>query len=122
MAELDDKLAEAHLLHSQMRDSARRSHDDAGREIVRMRARFAALIVELMQCMKTDARLVANPDKLAAFSSLLSDMRQVHYAHQTRWRGPEIQANPEEYRKSSEALIRNQDEFYAKAMTLLSAA
>jgi hypothetical protein len=120
MAELDIKLAEAEHLHRTMCESARRPEDDGGRDIVRLRARFAAVVVDILDAMKRDLRLSANPDRSAEFFNLLSEMRQKHLAHQSAWRGAAMASDPMGYRRASEDLIRNQDQFYVLARALLA--
>ena len=122
MAELDDKLNEAQLLHNEMRHVAERGGNEAAREVIRLRARFTALLVEILVVMKSDPRLLADEDKRQEFSTLFGNMRQNLNAYQSRWRSSAIDADKEGYRKASEAMIRSQDEFYADARALLGKA
>jgi hypothetical protein len=120
MAELDRILTETETTHHQMHETLRRDSDQAVREIIRLRTRFATLVAELMAAMKTDPRLAANHDLAHEFEERFFVIRKRLAEHQARWRSAAIEEDPKGYRSSVEDLARVQDGFYGWAKNSLA--
>lgn len=120
MAELDRILAETESTHRQMHETLRRNSDQAIREIIRLRTRFATLVAELMAAMKTDPRLATNHDLSHEFEERFFLIRKRLAEHQARWRSAAIEEDPAGYRQSVEDLARVQDGFYSWARNSLA--
>ena len=60
MGNLDASLGEAERLYRQMRSLADRGDVDGKNEIVRLRSRYAMLMLEILQAMKGEAKLAGD--------------------------------------------------------------
>lgn len=120
MAELDRILGEAQETHRLMQEAVNASGERAVRDIVRLRTRFATLVAEMMGAIKTDSRLTAKPELAREFEGRFFEMRQALAQHQAKWRSANIDADPAGYRKSTDELGREQDEFYTWARDALA--
>jgi hypothetical protein len=120
MAELDRILGEAQDTHRQMQEAARSTGDRAVRDIVRLRTRFATLVAEMMGSIKADSRLQARPELAHDFEARFFEMRQALAAHQAKWRSTNIDDDTAGYRRATDELGRQQDEFYTWARNVLA--
>ena len=120
MAELDRILGEAQETHRLMQEAVKSSGERAVRDIVRLRTRFATLVAEMMGAIKADSRLQAKPDLAREFEGKFFEMRQALAAHQGKWRSNNIDEDPAGYRRATDELGHQQDEFYTWARNTLA--
>ena len=120
MAELDRILGEAHDTRELMRDAIRTSGDRVARDIVGLRTRLTGLIGEMMDAMKADSRLQANPEIAREFEARFFEMRQTQAQHHARWRSANIAQDPAGHHHETEDMGRKHDEFYDWAKSRLS--
>ena len=120
MAELDRILGEAQDTRQLMRDTIRTSGDRVARDIVSLRTRLTGLIAEMMDAIKADSRLQADPETAREFEARFFEMRQTQAQHHAKWRSPNIQQDPTSHRRETEEMGRKHDEFYDWAKNTLS--
>ena len=120
MAELDRILAEAQETHLQMQQAAKSSADRAVRDIVRLRTRFATLVAEMMGSIRAAIRLQSRSDSGREFEEKFFEMRQALAQHQAKGRSANIDEDPAGYRRSTDELVRKQDDFYNWAKNTLA--
>ena len=120
MAERDRILGEAQETHRLMQDAVRASGERTVRDIVRLRTRFATLVAEMTGSIKADSRLQSKPELAREFEGKFFEMRQALAAHQAKWRSVNIDENPTGYRRATDELGREQDDFYSWAKSTLA--
>ena len=112
MGNLDASLGEAERLYRQMRSLADRGDVDGKNEIVRLRSRYAMLILEILQAMKGDAKLAGDPSLKSEFERRFFEMRSKLAEHQAKWRLQAIEADTTGYMRSAQGLNSIQNDFY----------
>ncbi|MXO61234.1 hypothetical protein GRI89_16945 [Altererythrobacter salegens] len=112
MGKLDSTLADAETMYRKMRSLADAGGTDSKNEIVKLRSRYAMLMLEILQDMKTDARLQADTALRDAFSERFFALRQALADHQAKWRLQAIEDDIQGYLKSAQGLNSVQDDFY----------
>lgn len=112
MGKLDSTLAEAETLYRKMRALAEAGDADGKNEIVRLRSRYAMMMLEILQAMKTDERLQADPELKEEFGQRFFALRQKLADHQAKWRLQSIEDDTQGYMRSAQGLNSEQDDFY----------
>ncbi|WP_305097978.1 hypothetical protein [Croceibacterium aestuarii] len=112
MGKLDSTLAEAETMYRKMRALAEAGDADGKNEIVRLRSRYAMLMLEILQDVKTDERLQTDPALRDDFSARFFALRQALADHQAKWRLQSIDDDVEGYMRSAQGLNSVQDDFY----------
>lgn len=120
MAELDRILNEADDTRRQMVNALRTSNGEVARDIVRLRTRLTALIGEMMSSTKGDSRLQATPEIAREFEARFFEMRRTQAQHHGKWRSANIDQDPANYRRETEAMGREHDDFYNWAKSTLA--
>jgi hypothetical protein len=93
--------------------SLAQSGDPEGKNrIVKLRSRYAMLMLEILQAMKADERLQADPELKAEFETRFFAMRSTLAEHQAKWRLQAIEDDTQGYMKSAAGLNSVQDDFY----------
>ena len=112
MGKLDTTLGEAERMYREMNALAQKG-DAAGKgEIIKLRSRYAMLMLDILHAMKEDPRLQGNPDLKAEFERRFFEMRQKLGDHQARWRLQSIEDDTAGYMKSAAGLNTVQEDFY----------
>lgn len=112
MGKLDTTLAEAEGLYREMRRLAESGEVEGKNKIVQLRSRYAMLMLEILQVMKEDDRLGADPELKADFEQRFFAMRSTLAEHQASWRLQAIEEDAQGYMKSASGLNTVQDDFY----------
>jgi hypothetical protein len=112
MSKLDTTLGEAESLYRDMRRLAESGDPEGKNQIVKLRSRYAMLMLEILQVMKADERLSANPELKAEFEKRFFEMRSTLAEHQAKWRLQAIENDIPAYMKSAGGLNSVQDDFY----------
>ena len=112
MAELDSCLTEAERVFRQMQSLAASGDEDGKREVVRLRSRYAMLMLDLRQARKGDTRLQSNPALAQEFDRRIGQVGKLLAEHQSKWRVDAIEGDPAGYLESARKLSSAQDEFY----------
>ena len=112
MATLDTTLGEAERLYREMRALAQSGDPEGKNQIVKLRSRYAMMMLEILQAMKSDERLLGDPELRAEFEKRFFAMRSTLGEHQAKWRLQSIESDPQGYMKSAAGLNSVQDDFY----------
>ena len=112
MGKLDTTLSEAERMYREMQALAQRGDLDGKNAIIKLRSRYALLMLELLQAMKDDPKLLGNPELKAEFERRFFEMRQKLADHQAKWRLQSIEEDTSGYMKSAAGLNTIQDDFY----------
>ena len=112
MSKLHDVLGEAERMFRQMKALADSGDADGKNEIIKLRSRYAMLMLEILQAMKEDPKLLGNPELKAEFERRFFEMRQKLGDHQATWRLQKIEDDPSGYMKSAAGLNTMQEDFY----------
>jgi hypothetical protein len=112
MGKLDQTVGEAERMYREMRALAQSGDIEAKRQIVKLRSRYAMLMLEILQVMKADERLQNDPELKGEFERRFFAMRSQLAEHQVKWRLQTIEDDTQEYIKSAEGLNGVQDDFY----------
>ena len=120
MGTLDKTVSEAEGLYREMRSLAQAGDADGKNHIVRLRSRYAMLMLEILQAIKGDERLQGDPELKAEFETRFFAMRSTLAEHQAKWRLQAIESDPQGYMKSAAGLNTVQEEFYRWAGTSFS--
>lgn len=117
MERLAAALAEAESIYRTMRDLGEEGDQASKDELIRQRSLYAMQMLEIIQALKTDPKLVGDPKLAAEFQRRFFSMRRMLGEHQAKWRLSAIAADREGYLASANALSREQDGFYHWANT-----
>jgi hypothetical protein len=112
MGKLDNTLASAEQMYRQMRALADAGDPEGKSEIVRLRSRYAMLMLEILQDMKGDERLLDDTALRDEFSRRFFALRQTLADHQAKWRLQAIEEDTSGYLRSAKGLNSVQDDFY----------
>jgi hypothetical protein len=112
MGTLDQTVSEAERLYREMRALAQAGDAEGKSKIVKLRSRYAMLMLEILQAMKADERLQGNPALKAEFEERFFAMRSALAEHQAKWRLQSIEEDTQGYMKSAAGLNTVQDDFY----------
>lgn len=112
MGKLHNSVVDAESLYRNMRSIAENGNEDEKKEIVRLRSRYATAMLDILQAMKSDEKLEADPQLRTDFEKRFFEMRQVLAAHQAKWRLQAIEDDPHGYMRSAAGLNKVQDDFY----------
>ena len=112
MGTLDTTLGEAERLYREMQALAQGGDPEAKSQVVKLRSRYAMLMLEILQAMKADERLQGNPELKAEFETRFFAMRSKLAEHQAKWRLQAIEDDTQGYMKSAAGLNSVQDDFY----------
>lgn len=112
MGKLDTTLGEAERLYREMRALAQSGDAEGKNQIVKLRSRYAMLMLEILQTMKADERLQNDPELKAEFERRFFAMRSKLGEHQAKWRLQAIEDDTQGYMKSAAGLNSVQDDFY----------
>lgn len=121
MGKLDTTLSEAERMFREMQSLAQRGDIEGKNAIIKLRSRYAMLMLEVLQSMKADPRLQGDPELKAEFERRFFEMRQKLADHQAHWRLQTIEEDPSGYMKSAAGLNTIQDDFYRWVGTNFSA-
>ena len=122
MARLDTLLDEAEATHSEMQLALRNKDEKSLRNIIGLRTKFAGHMSEMVGAVKTDSRLLANPELAQEFEERFLEVRQKLAQHQAKYRMASMEENEAEYRQSVAAVSRLQNDFYSWAKGALARA
>ena len=86
MGKLDTTVGEAERLYREMRALAESGDAEGKNRIVKLRSRYAMLMLEILQTMKGDERLQGDPELKAEFETRFFAMRSALAEHQAKWR------------------------------------
>src|SRR3990172_3223242 len=100
MARLDTLLDEAEATHSEMQLALRNKDEKSLRNIIGLRTKFAGHMSEMVGAVKTDSRLLANPELAQEFEERFLEVRQKLAQHQAKYRMASMEENEAEYRQS----------------------
>ena len=112
MGKLDTTLSDAERLYREMQSLAKSGDPDGKSQIVKLRSRYAMMMLEILQAMKTDDRLQNDPALKTEFETRFFAMRSKLGEHQAKWRLQAIEEDPQGYMKSAAGLNSVQDDFY----------
>ncbi|MGV3556299.1 MAG: hypothetical protein ACO1OD_13700 [Croceibacterium sp.] len=112
MGKLDTTLSQAEKMYREMQSLAQRGDLDGKNAIIKLRSRYAMLMLEILQAMKEDPKLQGNPDLKADFEQRFFAMRQKLADHQATWRLQAIEEDTSGYMKSAAGLNTIQEDFY----------
>ena len=112
MGKLDTSLGEAERLFRQMKGLADSGGADGKNEIVRLRSRYAMLMLDILQAMKDDAKLTGDPALREEFERRFLEMRGALGQHQAKWRLQSIEDDTAGYLRSAASLNTVQNDFY----------
>jgi len=112
MGKLDTSLGEAERLFRQMKTLAEGGDTDAKNEIVKLRSRYAMLMLEILQAMKDDTRLAGDAQLRSEFERRFFEMRSKLAEHQAKWRLQAIEDDTAGYMRSAAGLNTIQNDFY----------
>lgn len=112
MGKLDTTLSQAERMYREMQSLAQSGDTDGKSAIIKLRSRYAMLMLEILQAMKEDPKLDANPELKAEFERRFFEMRQKLGDHQAKWRLQAIEDDPSGYMKSAAGLNTMQEDFY----------
>ena len=112
MGKLDTTLSQAERMYREMQSLAQSGDTDGKSALIKLRSRYAMLMLESLQAMKEDAKLDANPELKAEFERRFFEMRQKLGDHQAKWRLQAIEDDPSGYMKSAAGLNTMQEDFY----------
>jgi hypothetical protein len=112
MAKLDSSLAEAEQVYRQMRELADSGDTEGKKRLVQLRSRYAMLMLDILQALKVDDRMLSDHELAREFDSRFFDMRQTLANHQAKWRLQSIEDDTAGYMASAAGLNRAQDDFY----------
>ena len=123
MASLDAALTEMDKILNEVQSSARlNSLSERAKLVVEVRTRILAQIAQLSECLRTDARLQADPAAAKAFAEKLADLRRTLAALQAKWRAAEIVEKFESYAVESTPVAKACMDFVQWARTYRKAA
>jgi hypothetical protein len=112
MGKLDTTLSQAEKMYREMQSLAQRGDLDGKNAIIKLRSRYAMLMLEILQAMKEDPKLQGNPELKADFEQRFFAMRQKLADHQATWRLQAIEEDTTGYMKSAAGLNTIQEDFY----------
>ena len=112
MGTLDNTIGEAERLYREMRALAQAGDTEGKNQIVKLRSRYAMLMLEILQAMKGDERLQRDPALKAEFETRFFAMRSALAEHQAKWRLQAIESDTQGYLQSAAGLNTVQDDFY----------
>ena len=112
MSKLDTTLADAERMYREMQSLAQSGDADGKSAIIKLRSRYAMLMLEILQAMKEDQKLLGNAELKAEFERRFFEMRQKLGDHQATWRLQKIEDDPSGYMKSAAGLNTMQEDFY----------
>ena len=112
MADLYECLAEAESVFRRMQELATEGSEDGKREVVRLRSRYAMLMLDIRQARKSDTGLQGRPGLALEFDQRLARVGRALAEHQSKWRIDAIQSDPSGYMASAASLNDVQDQFY----------
>ena len=112
MGTLDTTLGEAERLYREMQSLAQSGDPEGKNRIVKLRSRYAMLMLEILQAMKADERLQGDGELKAEFETRFFAMRSTLAEHQAKWRLQAIEDDTQGYMKSAAGLNSVQDDFY----------
>jgi len=112
MGKLDTTLADAERMYREMQSLAQRGDIEGKNAIIKLRSRYAMLMLEILQAMKVDPKLLENPELKTEFEQRFFAMRQKLADHQAKWRLQVIEEDPSGYMKSAAGLNTIQEDFY----------
>ena len=112
MGKLDTTLSQAEKMYREMQSLAQRGDLDGKNAIIKLRSRYAMLMLEILQAMKEDPKLQGNPGLKADFEQRFFAMRQKLADHQATWRLQAIEEDTSGYMKSAAGLNTIQEDFY----------
>ena len=94
MHKLDTTLSEAQEMYRKMKQLADTASADGKSEVVKLRSRYAMKMLEILQTMKADERLQADPALRTEFEQRFFKVRQTLAEHQGKWRLQAIEERP----------------------------
>jgi hypothetical protein len=112
MGKLDTTLSEAERMFREMQSLAQRGDIEGKNAIIKLRSRYAMLLLEILQSTREDPKLQGDPELKAEFERRFFAMRQKLADHQAHWRLQTIEQDPSGYMKSAAGLNTVQDDFY----------
>jgi hypothetical protein len=112
MGKLDTTLSEAERMFREMQSLAQRGDIEGKNAIIKLRSRYAMLLLEILQSTKEDPKLQGDPELKGEFGRRFFAMRQKLADHQAHWRLQAIEQDPSGYMKSAAGLNTIQDDFY----------
>ena len=112
MSKLDTTLADAERMYREMQSLAQSGNAEGKNAIIKLRSRYAMLMLEILQAMKADERLQGDAELKAEFETRFFAMRSTLAEHQAKWRLQAIEDDPSGYMKSAAGLNTMQEDFY----------